>query len=324
MAPPRLAAVSIERVRGSEVPSEVIDYLREREPAATGMLAVLLQPPESRQQRRMWLVRRGESIAGVLLSVRYCRDRWTGMLLLDDLSCAQEMATALDHSNIWSVVGPAAPIEAVAPLAKRRRRLGRTWFHFVPYTPRTRPISSDSIGSDPTAANAITVRPASSADLMKLVALYAEGDRAIRPPWRRVRTAVRQALPYTLVADSPEGILGAIKVTPGSEYAIINRTVVDPSVRGGRVAFGLLTHATLAALAQGKGFCGFRAEPRMAAVQRTMRSSYAEEVTLGKPTPWTSIALWPPKRFRGQNKMRWLWERVEDRLGRPADIRPRP
>lgn len=308
--------MATEQIRG-DVPSDVIDYLREREPAATGMLAVLFRPRETRQQWRLWLVRRDGGIAGVLLSSRYCFDRWTGFMLLEDLDCAQEMAQALDRSNIWQVTGPAAAIEAVVPFAKRGRRSGGTWFHYIPCTPRTHP---QGVG----AGSEVRVRPASPSDLMKLVVLYAEGDRLVRPPWRRVRAAVRTAIPYTVVAESSDGVVGAIKVTPGAGYAIINRTVVEPSLRGGRVAFSLLTYAALAAMTEGRGICGFRAEPRMAAVQRALRSTYSEAVTTGEPAAWRSVYLWPPKRFRGQTKLRWLIERVEDRIGRPAEIRPKP
>jgi hypothetical protein len=324
--------VAIEQIRG-DVPSDVIDYLREREPPATGMLAVLLRPRENRQQWRLWLVRRdGGDIGGVLLSSRYCFDRWTGFMLLEDLDCAQEMAQALDRSNIWQVTGPAEAIEAVVPFAKRGRRSGGTWFHYIPCTPRTHPHNAGA-GADRSPAagdtetvggSEIRVRPASPSDLMKLVSLYAEGDRLVRPPWRRVRAAVRKAIPYTVVAESSDGVVGAIKVTPGAGYAIINRTVVEPSLRGGRVAFSLLTYAALAAMAEGRGICGFRAEPRMAAVQRALRSAYSEAVTLGEPAAWRSVYLWPPKRFRGQTKLRWFIERTEDRIGRPAEIRPKP
>src|SRR5690348_7448914 len=90
-AVPKLTAVTIERIRGDQARQEVIDYLEAHEPEATPALVALTRPVP-RRYTKTWVVRdsadgagregRGE-IVGVLVSSRYCFDRWNGTLLLE-------------------------------------------------------------------------------------------------------------------------------------------------------------------------------------------------------------------------------------------------
>jgi hypothetical protein len=307
--------VTVERIRGSSARAEVVEYLRGREPESTAVLAALVRPRRSRHQK-VWVVRGSTGIGGVLVSTRFCFDRWHGSLLLDDLSHAQEMATALDRSNLWTVTGPFDALDAVLPQVTRYRSSGRTRLHVVPYVPRSLPAGAGGFSpSDFSRYADFTLRRATPRDRKALVALYTTDPRIAQLPRSRVPGIVRRALPHTLVAASPNGITGAIMSTPGIEYNIVNRLVVDPAGRGGRLSYVLALHAALAALADGRGCCGFRSEPEdPRGALRMMRSSYSESLDFGESQAWLNVSLWPPRRFRGHNRLRFALERLESRL----------
>jgi hypothetical protein len=316
LALPTLGAVTIERIRGGRARTELIDFLAAREPETTWALAVTMRP-ESERQRKVWVVRREGSIAGVLVSMRYCFDRWTGILLLPDLRCADEMASALDRSNLWTVAGPADSIEAVLPLTRRGRGVSRMWLHSIPYVGKSNNAAADTaVAGDTTAevtAAEVIVREAAANDVRSLVALYYSLDNRLRVPRRRLRGTVRRALRYTLVAESGQGVVGAIMSSAASKYTLSNRLVVSPTVGRGRVAFLMSVRAGVVAMAEGKGVCGFRPGPDGSrALARGIMGVSADEVRAPtRVTAWASAALRPPKRFRGQNTLRRLVERLE-------------
>jgi hypothetical protein len=309
--------VAIDRVRGPEAFAEVIEHLRGREPQATAMLAALLRT-DSRRHRKVWVVRNGGAIVGVLASTRFCFDRWLGTLLLDDVSRAQEMAKALDRSNVWSVVGPFDALDAVLRHVTRYRASNQTRFHVVPYAPPAAAVSRDGPPADPVRYGEYTLRRARREDVWPLIALYQSDQRVAQIPRTRAAGIIRRALPYTLVAESSQGLRGAIMSSPAYEYALTNRLVVDPDARGGRLSFVMALHAGLMAMAERKGFCGFRPEPQgLQGVLRMMRSAHSPELAFVDSTVWINAFLWPPKRFRGHNRLRFAFERVEDTIGKP-------
>lgn len=307
--------MTIERVRGPRARDEVIEHLRGREPQTTAALAALVRPLPSRGQK-VWVVRDAGAIVGVLVSTRFCFDRWHGSLLLDDLSRANEMAAALDRSNLWSVVGPFDALDAVLRAATRCRNASRTLLHFVPYAPPRAATSDDgSAASDFANHFGFTMRRAAPADMRALVALYMTDQRIAQLPHLRIPGIVRRALPYTLVAETPDGIKGAIMSSPAIDYNIANRLVVDPAVRGGRLSYLMVLHAALSALAEGRGGCAFRDgshSPRGALT--IMRSAHSDALDFGEPEAWLNASLWPPRRFRGHNRLRFALERAEKRV----------
>jgi len=323
--------VTIERIRGGRGRSELLDFLAAREPETTWALAVLKRP-ESQRQQKVWVVRRGASIAGVLVSTRYCFDRWTGILLLPDVTCADEMASALDHSNLWMVAGPADGIEAVLPLTRRGRSFGRLWFHSMPYAGNHK--ASPSAVAEGGAARAdaaevvdVVVRGAAARDVASLVALYSH-DNALGVPARRLRSTVRRALRYTLVAESAHGVVGAVMSSAAGEYTLINRLVVSPSIRRGRIAFTMSVRAGQAAINEGSGICIFRPGPNSSRALARAAGLLVDDVEgLNQPTAWASATLRPPTRFRGHNRLRRLAEHLERAFFRNpksrAQVRPR-
>jgi hypothetical protein len=308
--------VTVERMRGPAARAEVAEYLRGREPESTAALAAVAWPRRSRQ--KVWVVRGSTGIVGVLVSTRFCFDRWHGSLMLDDLSHAREMASALDRSNLWTVTGPFDALDAVLPEVTRYRSSGRTRLHFVPYVPRSLPTNTNGRSpSDFSHYADFTLRQATPRDRRALVALYTTDQRIAELPRSRVPGIIRRALPRTLVAESPDGIAGAIMSTPGIEYNIVNRLVIDPAFRGGRLSYVMALHAALAALAAGRGCCGFRRDlevPRGALTM--MRSSHSESLDFGESQAWLNVSLWPPRRFRGHNRLRFALERLESHLSR--------
>jgi hypothetical protein len=312
--------VTIERVRGPQARAGVIEHLRGCEPRSTAALAALVRPRRRRWQK-VWAARDGGRIVGVLVSTRFCFDRWNGTLLLDELSHAEEIARALDRSNAWTVVGPFADLDAVLPHVKRYRNAARTRLHFVPYMPPReappRAATSDGVAavSDVAGRAGFTVRRATQRDRRALVNLYLTDQRIAQLPRSRVPGIVRRALPNTLVAESSDGIKAAIMSSPGIEYELANRLVLDPAVRGGRLMHLMVLHAAVSALAGGRGSCAFRDESRSPrGALMAMRSAYADTLDFGEPEEWLNVSLWPPRRFRGHSRLRFALERVEKRV----------
>mgnify|MGYP001554938550 CR=1 FL=1 len=138
--------MTIERVRRGQARKEVVEYLKAREPEATPAL-VALTAAVPRRHLKAWAVRdeagggsRGK-LVGVLISSRYCFDRWNGTLLLDEIRFAPELARALDRSNVWWVNGPAPAVEVVLAHARRARGVVRLWYYSIPPQP---PEAADS------------------------------------------------------------------------------------------------------------------------------------------------------------------------------------
>lgn len=308
--------MTIERVRGAAARAEVVQLLSAREPDATWALAVLLRPAPERHSK-VWLLRRDGAVAGVLVSARYCFDRWSGILLLDDTSCAAEMARALDRSNVWSVVGPASGLEAVLPLTKRGRALRTTWFYAVPHAAAV-PRAPDGGPGGALDRPDLVVRPATPADLGALVSLNRLDNEFGVSAWR-LRSAARRALPRTLVAESSDGVVGAVMTAPTTRYAVISRLVVAPALRSTRIAGALALQASLAAIAQGRGFCGFKRTPDASRILANALHMSREQLNdVSQATRWGGALLWPPRRFRGHTRLRIVVERLENAVSRRA------
>ena len=124
-------------MRNARARNEVLELLRSREPESTSPLIAMMRPSSWRHVK-VWVTRTYDGkIGALLISVRYSFDRWYATLLVDDLSCAQEVADVLDHSNVWSVVGPVDGVEAVLAHSKRARGSVRLWFYSIPPQPRS-------------------------------------------------------------------------------------------------------------------------------------------------------------------------------------------
>jgi GNAT superfamily N-acetyltransferase len=290
----------------------VLELLRKREPESTQPLTAMLRP-DAQRHVKAWVTRTFDGkVGGVLVSVRYCLDRWYATLLVDDLSCAREIADVLDRSNVWSVVGPADGVEAVLAHSRRARGSVRLWFYAIPPQPPEPAVA----GFDPNPT--VAVRMARPEDVDALVQLYALDEHNGAVPKRRLRHVVTGRIPYTLVAEEGGRILGAMAIPDGVAYRLFDVLIVDPAARGKGIGMALLIAAGTEAVVAGRGVCGLRA------MSNGLRVSHDEVLGLGDATVWAAADLRPPTKFRGQGRVRKLFERLDGGPVTPPKPEPSP
>jgi len=298
--------VTIQRLRGRRARAELIEWLRGNEPRTTLTLASLIGPA-AHERTKLWAARRDGRIVGCLLSARWCLDRWSGTLLLDDLSCAGELARALDRSNLRTVAGPVEQVEAVLPLTKRARRSIRLWFYSVA------PLPPEAAGAFDRNRE-VAIRGAAASDLDAVVDVYAHDEHSGGVSRRRLRSAIRSRLPYMRVAEIGGRVVGALIVPQTDTYWVLDMLAVHPDWRGNRLGMALILDASVDAVTEGRGVCGVRT------MTNGMRLGHDDVVAVGDSEPWAVADLRPPKRFRGQTRLRRLVERLEGGVITP----PRP
>jgi GNAT superfamily N-acetyltransferase len=304
--------VPTDLIRNARGRHDVLEWLRRREPESTAPL-IAMQRADAWRHVKVWATRTYDgNIGGLLISVRYCRDRWYATLLVDDLSCAPEMADVLDHSNVWGVVGPVDGVEAVLAHAKRARGSIRLWFYSIP----PQPPEPAAAGFDPNPN--VTVRPATAADAEALVDLYSFDEHNGVVPRRRLRQVIAGRIPYTLVAAEGERVVGAIAIPDSDAYRVFDVLVVHPEARGKRIGLALLIAAGTEAVVAGRGVCGLRA------MSNGLRVSHDDVMSLGEATVWAAADLRPPTKFRGHGRLRKLLERVEGGPVTPPKPEPSP
>jgi GNAT superfamily N-acetyltransferase len=304
------AGVTTERIRGAEARAEVIELLRRREPESTPAL-VSLGAAAPKQRTKLWAIRRDQKIVGVLVSARWCFDRWGGTLFLDDVDAADEMARALDRSNAWTVAGPVDGVEAVLSRAKRAKGSVRLWFYSVQPQP---PEAADAFDRN----TEVTIRAASMADLEALVDLYSFDEHSGGISRRRLRQAVRELIDHLRVAEIGGRVVGALAVPETDRYRLFNLLVVHPDARGQRLGMALLLDAGIDAVIAGRGVCGLRA------MTNGLRLSHDEALAVGDGVVWAAADLRPPVRFRGQGRLRRLLDRLEGGVIAPPRPEPSP
>jgi GNAT superfamily N-acetyltransferase len=304
--------VPTDLVRNARARKEVLELLRKREPESTQPLTALLRP-DAQHHVKVWVTRTFDGkIGGLLISVRYCLDRWYATLLVDDLSCAREIADVLDRSNVWSVVGPADGVEAVLAHSRRARGSVRLWFYAIP----PQPPEPAAAGFDPNPS--VAVRMARPDDVDALVQLYAFDEHNGAVPKRRLRHVVAGRVPYTLVAEEGGRILGAMAIPDGGAYRLFDVLIVDPAARGKGIGLALLIAAGTEAVVAGRGVCGLRA------MSNGLRVSHDDVLAIGDATLWAAADLRPPTKFRGQGRLRKLVERLDGGPVTPPKPEPSP
>ena len=308
--------MTIEQVRRGQARKEVVEYLKAREPEATPAL-VALTAAVPRRHLKAWAVRdeagggsRGK-LVGVLISSRYCFDRWNGTLLLDEIRFAPELARALDRSNVWWVNGPAPAVEAVLAHARRARGVVRLWYYSIPPQP---PEAADSFDRNADVA----IRPATDDDLARLVEIYSLDEHSGGTTRRGLRQAVRQRLGHTLVADAQGLVVGAVAVPNTDRYCVLDCLAVHPDARGQRIGIALLVRASVDAVVAGRGICGLRA------MTNGLRVSHEDMLAIGDASVWAANDLRPPVRFRGHGRLRRLITRLQGGIVVPPRPEPSP
>jgi hypothetical protein len=299
-------------IRNARGRNDVLEWLRRREPESTSPL-IAMRRADAWRHAKVWVTRTYEgNIGGLLISVRYCRDRWYATLLVDDLSCVPEMADVLDHSNVWSVVGPVDGVEAVLTYSKRARGSVRLWFYSIP----PQPPEPAAAKFDPNPN--VTVRWATAADAQALVGLYAFDEHNGAVPRRRLRQVTAGRIPYSLVATEGERIVGAIAIPDSDAYRLFDALVVHPEARGKRIGLALLVAAGTEAVVAGRGVCGLRT------MSNGLRVSHDDVMALGEATVWAAADLRPPTKYVGHDRLRKLLERLEGGPVTPPKPEPSP
>jgi len=263
---------------------------------------------------KIWTVRDGAGrgpIVGVLVSARYCADRWNGTLLLEQERFAPELAGVLDRSNVWWVNGPASAVEPVLARARRARGSIRLWYYSIPPQP---PEAAESFDRN----TEISIRPATASDLDRLVEIYRLDEHSGGTTRRGLREAVRSRRPHTIVAEADGVVVGAVFVPSTERYCLLDSLAVHPDARGRRIGVAMLLHASVDAVVAGRGICGLRA------MTNGLRVSHEDVLAVGDASVWAANDLRPPTRFRGHGRLRRLWERMQGGVIVPPRPEPSP
>jgi hypothetical protein len=247
---------------------------------------------------RVWAVRTGGQLAGLLVSSKWCRDRWSAHLFLDDAAAADEMGQALDRSNAWSVSGPVEGVEAVLRRSRRAKGWVRIWFYWIAPQP---PENGDAFPRN----DEVVIRDAAPADLDALVEIYSLDEHSGGVTRPRLREAIRNRLPHLRVAELDGRVVGALFIPETSRYRVLDMLAVHPQARGRRLGMAMLVDAGTDAVIDGKGICGERA------MTNGMRVSHDDVMSIGEANVWAGADLVPPRRFRGQGRLRRLVARLE-------------
>lgn len=338
--------MTVTRVRRRSDVAELLSYLGEREPAATPALAPLLRP-RWRRDAKAWVVEavaldggsgsasgsgsgsaggrgpvgaaRSRRVTGAYVTVRYCRGRWNGVVLLDDPDDRETLAAlgaVVERSNACSVAGPAAGLRAVVAHVPRARRPMPVWFYALEPQPVDPALASVGLpGWD------ATVRPARPEDEATLFELYADYELNAGIPRRALRAVVRRrvAAGAVLVAEDQGRVVGAVAaVGDTGGYRIVDSLVVRSEARGRSVGTALFVAATRQAMALGLGVCAHRAPTN------GMRVTHEQTTEVAAAVESARCDLRPLRLFPGHRRLRRAFERLQGDPVRPPKPRRSP
>ena len=298
LADPALTtAYSTRRVRRDD---QVVALLEGNEPRASQALGEVLDRGVQSRTCRAWIVDDGEQrpVAAVVV-VRPTFDRWYATVLLLDRRAAGDVAAIVDRSPAWSVNGAAPDI---APLVPRLRR--RCYVDVRPWVVTAYP---NEVTDVPDAST----RLASRADLDALVELYSEFEFVGGLTAWQLRAMLRHVLDrhYIIVIDRPgdeAGLAGALAITTRTRrYGVLDLLTVLPDHRGAGWSWALVAHAQ--SIGNVLGLAGIAA---LAGSNPMDLEPHLDDDT------YIAVELVPPRRFRGQGRLRNLY-------GRWQPLRPR-
>lgn len=279
------------RTRRIRRDDELIPLLEGNEPRASQALGEVLDRGLRSRTCRAWIVDDSERrpVAAVVV-VRPTFDRWYATVLLLDRGAAAEVAAIVDRSPAWSVNGAAPDIAPLVPLLQRR--------HYVdvrPWVVTAYPNEVTDVPDDST-------RLASRADLDALVELYSTFEFVGGLTAWQLRAMLRHVLDrhYIIVVERPgheAGLAGALAVTTRTRrYGVLDLLTVLPDHRGAGWSWALVAHAQSIGNALG-----------LAGIAALAGSNPMDlEAHLGDDT-YVAVELVPPRRFRGQGRLRNLY-----------------
>jgi hypothetical protein len=201
------------------------------EPRTTRLVSDLIVYRDSRWRRAWQVSGPAGELAGALVLVRACFDRWTASSFLRDPGAAPTLARLLDRSIAWNVLGAEADIRPLLPHLRRARRMLVAPWVIVPH-----PVT-DLLGppDDHT-------RLATTLDIDQLMGLYSGYEMA----WPLTRWQLRQYLQQVLdhhmvVVYEVEGnLVGAVAIEGRTRrYATMMDLTGLPEFRRSGIAWEL-------------------------------------------------------------------------------------
>jgi GNAT superfamily N-acetyltransferase len=296
---PTSAAYVVRRAWRS---APLIAALERYEPRTTTALVSVLAFGVKPYLIKAWTVERDGELAGAFVLVRATFDRWLGYSLVVDAGAAPHVAAIADRSLAWSVTGSAEDVRPLIEHLSRYRGLSG-----LPWVVATYPVRvTDRPEHDP------RVRPATRRDLRELSRLYAGYELA--PDLTRWQLWIALWLflrSFTIVVAEEDGaMVGAIMLGgPTRSWALGDGLTVDPAARSRGIGWTLVAQVQRLANEHRLGGTG--------AIAPTNPMNFADADLDGDW--WVGAALRPPRRFRGQVRLRRLYRRLGQRPARIGD-----
>jgi N-acetylglutamate synthase-like GNAT family acetyltransferase len=285
-------AYSIRRARRED---EVVALLERHEPRSSPTLGEVLDRGLRSRTCRVWIVDDGDRRpAAVVALLHQTFDRWHATVLLLDECAAADVAALVDHTPAWSVNGAAQDIAPLVPLLRRKQSVD-----VRPWVVTECPVEITDAPDD-------TTRFASRADLGALVELYSTFEFVGGLTAWQLRPILRHALDrhYIVVAEWPgdsSRLAGALVVTTRTRrYGVVDLLTVVPDHRGAGWSWALVARAQ----SIGNAF-GLRG---VAALVDSNPMNLDDHL---RDDVYVAVDLAPPRRFRGQARLRRFYGRFQ-------------
>lgn len=274
--------------------SRLYDLLWGLQPRSTPLLgAVLGEGPRAAWKAHEVQDRDGQ-VHGVLVQHRWMVGCWTAHPLVLGSSAASVLGHLIDRSGAADLVGFSSDTQAVRPFVTR-------WRAATPVTAASLPPGFSWV--DPPD----TTRPAEPKDLPTLLDLaWQHGPHSIpsrRLLGRRLRASIDG---HTVVVEAghPARVVGyAARESSTPDYDLWGHVVVAPTFRGLGLAWALTAAAAATTRERGAG--------ALTLVLPGNPMSVPADATM--PDAFEYVWLSPPRRFRGEPRVRKAVSRLRDR-----------
>jgi ribosomal protein S18 acetylase RimI-like enzyme len=279
---------------------EVLEWLATHEPRATRAVADLLQHGVRRRRCRCWVVERNGERAAALVVTRVGFDQWLASCLVLDAAAGPLVASLVDVSPAWAVLGSQPDLEPVVGALRRPHDVYVSPWAVVAHPVRIAPPPDER------------TRRARRGDLGALVELLDRYELGIELTRWQVRATVRTALRSGRidVADIGGRVVGALVRAPdGHRFGSVAALTVAPEHRRDGLGWALL----------GRGQAYLNEHRLGAAIPIAPSNPIVPPPAALSEHRWWVAALDPPQRWRGQARLRSWYARIQPRRSRRAE-----